>query len=192
MQKFKIQKDINELIQTLDALMTEDLTTKIQNLSENLLNTIKSGNKVITFGNGGSAAESNHFAAELVSKCTVDHRPWPAQSLSESTSIATAIGNDYGFDKIFSRQLEAVGNAGDLVVAFSTSGSSPNVLSGLKTASSLGCNVFLLTGEKYVHNPQDTWKHITVPSKRTTRIQEVHLLIIHSISEYCEEKNELK
>jgi D-sedoheptulose 7-phosphate isomerase len=183
----KVESDARELAVILQNLITGHLSNQIITLAEHLVRTIKNGNKLITFGNGGSSAESSHFAAELVSRCSKDHAPWPAISLGESSTAITAIGNDYGFENIFSRQLEAIAQKGDLVIAFSTSGASANIINALQLAKNKGCLSYLITSAKYVHNSENSWQSISIPSLKTTRIQEVHLLIIHSLSEYCEQ-----
>lgn len=141
---------------------------------------------------GGSAAEASHFAAELVSKCSTDHNPWPAISLSDSNPIITAIGNDYGFEKIFSRQLEAHLKNGDLVLGLSTSGNSLNVLNALEFSVSQGNNTYMMTGSRVANSPLDGLNLVRAPLEDTPRIQELHLIWIHFLSEYCEKLIEYK
>lgn len=171
---------------TLSAFLSGPEIRKLEFLGNSLVGCLESGGKLVTFGNGGSAAEASHFTTELVSKCSRDHYPWPSISLSDSSTNLTAIGNDYGFDKIFSRQIEGLASGVDCVIGFSTSGKSPNVINALTSAVSIGCKTFLITGNNYQHNPSDSWNFISVPSSETTRIQEVHLTIIHTLAEYCE------
>ena len=187
MRNVKIKSDLENLLDTIKACNDPVFFQKVNELCLDLVATINSGGKLITFGNGGSAAEASHFATELISKCSREHEPWPALCLSDSNSSVTAIGNDYGFEKIFERQVSALVSRQDIVVAFSTSGSSPNVILALRKAVLLGCKSYLLTGLNYSHEIENNWKFISVPSKKVVRIQEIHLLLIHSISEFCEE-----
>lgn len=160
--------------------------SEIQEIGQGMVRAIKNGGKVIVFGNGGSSAEAAHFATELMSKCSKDHDPWAALSLSDSSSNLTAIGNDYGFDKIFSRQIEGLALKRDFVIGFSTSGKSINVINALKSANKIGCESYLFTGSQYIHSDSSKWKVLCVPSAKTTIIQEAHLWIIHVLSEFCE------
>jgi D-sedoheptulose 7-phosphate isomerase len=180
--------DYSRLAGILNSLTDSEVASDIENLANELVSSIKSGNRLIVFGNGGSAAEASHFAAELVSKCSTDHNPWPALSLSESSSIITAIGNDYGFDQIFARQLEAHLMDGDLVVGLSTSGTSPNVLKALNFSIAKGNSTYMLTGSRLSSSPIDGLKLVKAPIADTPRIQELHLIWIHFLSEYCEKE----
>ncbi len=180
--------DYGRLAALLNSLSQTAAASEIDVLAEDLVETIKSGNRLIVFGNGGSAAEASHFAAELVSKCSTDHNPWPAISLSDSSPIITAIGNDYGFEQIFSRQLEAHLQDGDLVLGLSTSGKSPNILKALDFSLTRGNKTYLLTGSGIVNSPLVGLKTVKAPMSDTPRIQELHLIWIHFLSEYCEKK----
>lgn len=175
----------SNLISVLTKLNSEPILDSLSNLAQSLVQTINSGNKIILFGNGGSAAEASHFAAELVSKCSNDHRPWPAICLNDSSPVITAIGNDYGFDEVFRRQVEAFANSNDLIVALSTSGRSKNVVEALNYAHETGLKAYLLTGP--VFDSKLKCVTISAPISDTPRIQEVHLIWIHFLSEYCEE-----
>jgi D-sedoheptulose 7-phosphate isomerase len=178
--------DYNRLAKVLSTLPNSAAATEIEALADNLVTTIRSGKRLIVFGNGGSAAEASHFAAELVSKCSTDHNPWPAISLSDSNPIITAIGNDYGFENIFSRQIEAHLQTGDLVVGLSTSGKSPNVLKALDYAVKRGNLSYMLTGSGVQESPIAGLNLVRAPISDTPRIQELHLIWIHFLSEYCE------
>ncbi len=180
--------DYDRLAKVLVSLRNSEVARDIEELAKDLVMTVKHGKRLIVFGNGGSAAEASHFAAELVSKCSTDHNPWPAISLSDSNPIITAIGNDYGFDKIFSRQLEAHLQSGDLVVGLSTSGESPNVLNALSFSAKKGNLTYLLTGSRITDSPIPGLKLIRAPISDTPRIQELHLIWIHFLSEFCEKE----
>lgn len=137
------------------------------------------GSKLLVAGNGGSAAIASHVAAEFIGKCVHDRAPLPAVNLAESLSSVTAVANDYGYDQVFARGVRALGRPGDLLLAMTTSGSSPNVLAALDTARDLGLATIAMTGAKGegLHGRAD---HVlVVPSDETPRIQEVHLLWAH-------------
>ena len=149
---------------------------------------LRQGRAVFTFGNGGSAADAQHFAAELVGRYERHRRAWPAIALTTDTSALTAVSNDYGFEHVFARQLEALGREGDIAMAISTSGSSPNVLRGLEAAKERGLVTIALTGRGGEAGTIAT-HHIAVQEERTSRVQEVHATVLHVICELIE--NEL-
>jgi len=155
-----------------------------------IVKSLRSGGKILLFGNGGSAAEAQHFAAELVNKFLKERPGIPAISLTTDTSAITSIGNDMSFDRIFSRQIEALGRKGDVAIALSTSGSSPNIIEGLKAAKKTGMVTIALTGEsggKLAVMPGAAPDYLlAVPSKSIPRIQEVHLVVLHIIAEQIE------
>ena len=155
-----------------------------------IVKSLRSGGKILLFGNGGSAAEAQHFAAELVNKFLKERPGIPAISLTTDTSAITSIGNDMSFDRIFSRQIEALGRKGDVAIALSTSGSSPNIIEGLKAAKKAGMVTIALTGEsggKLAVMPGAAPDYLlAVPSKSIPRIQEVHLVVLHIIAEQIE------
>lgn len=149
-------------------------------LAANLLqNTFKNGNKVLLCGNGGSAADAQHIAAEFVVRYQLKRRALPAIALTTDTSILTAHANDFDFDSVFARQIEALGNAGDTLIAISTSGNSKNIVQAAQIARSKNLNVIALTGENGGALAEFATNLITVPSKITARIQETHILIGH-------------
>jgi len=136
---------INEHIQAVKSLlsMVEDLSL----LAQKILSSLQNGHKIILLGNGGSAADSQHIAAELVGRFKKERKGLPAIALTTDTSVLTAVGNDYSFDEIFSRQIEALANTGDLVIGISTSGNSNNVIKGISTAKQIGCYTVGLLGK---------------------------------------------
>jgi len=162
-------------------------TVLLAQVAEKFIEVYKAGKKVLLFGNGGSAADAQHIAAELVGKYYVDRKPLPAEALTVNTSALTAIGNDYGFDQVFARQVEALGNAGDLAIGMSTSGNSPNVIEGLRMARRRGMVTIGLTGEDGGRLKSQVDYCICVPSKNTPRIQETHILIGHIVCELVEQ-----
>ena len=145
---------------------------------------LSNGNKILACGNGGSAADCQHFAAELVGRFERERFPLPALALTTDTSIMTAIGNDYSYREIFSKQVQAFGQAGDILLALSTSGNSANVLAAVEAALEREMRVVALTGKdggELAKLLTDADVHICVPHTRTARIQEVHLVAIHCI-----------
>ena len=148
---------------------------------------LRQGRKVLVFGNGGSAADAQHFVAELVGRYLVERQAWPAIALSTDTSILTALGNDYGFDRVFARQVEAHGQAGDVALGITTSGRSPNVLRALETANERGLITIALTGRGGDAGRLATI-HLGVDDDRTPRIQEVHITMLHILCELVEEE----
>jgi D-sedoheptulose 7-phosphate isomerase len=167
-------------------LSNSDLVTTIAKVSEILVASLRQGNKVVLFGNGGSAADAQHIAAEFVGRFAFDRPALPALAFSVNTSCVTAIGNDYGFDQVFSRQVEALARAGDVAIGISTSGNSPNVLNALLAARKMGLRTIGLTGAGGGALAKSAEFCICVPSKETPRIQECHILIGHIISELVE------
>jgi|LULK01.1.fsa_nt_gb D-sedoheptulose 7-phosphate isomerase len=158
---------------------------KLLTLVKIITNSLIDGKKLIVCGNGGSAADSQHFVAELVSKFKKVRKPLSAIALTTDSSIITSIANDFSFDQIFSKQIQALGKKGDVLIGISTSGTSTNVLNALKTAKKEKISTILLTGNiKKQYNYIDL--KIDVPSSSTARIQEIHELIYHSICEIIE------
>ncbi len=167
-------------------LRSTDVVLTVAKVSEVLVNALKQGNKALLFGNGGSAADAQHIAAELVGRFAFDRPALPALALSVNSSCVTAIGNDYGFDRVFSRQLEALARPGDVAIGISTSGNSSNVLNAMSTARKMSLHTIALTGGTG-GNLQGSVDHcICVPSNETPRIQECHILIGHIIAELVE------
>lgn len=141
---------------------------------------LENGKKLLIFGNGGSAADAQHFAAELSGRYKTERKGLSAIALSTDTSALTAIGNDYGYEYVFSRQVEAIAKQGDVVFGISTSGTSKNVINALEVAKQMDCECILMASQKLETSPYFTLK---VPSLDTPRIQEIHIFTIHSICE---------
>jgi D-sedoheptulose 7-phosphate isomerase len=170
----------------LRTRMAETLPAQIARAGEALAAAMKSGHKALACGNGGSAADSQHFAAEMVGRFERERPGLPAIALTTDTSALTAIANDYDFDRVFSKQVEALGNAGDVLLAISTSGNSKNVIEAMKAAQARNLVVIALTGRDggamgKLARPQDF--HLNVAHPRTMRVQEVHLLVVHCLCE---------
>jgi D-sedoheptulose 7-phosphate isomerase len=183
----RVRKLIEASIATKKSLLsTPDVVMTVVRVSEILINALKQGNKALLFGNGGSAADAQHIAAELVGRFAFDRPALPALALSVNTSCVTAIGNDYGFDQVFSRQLEALARPGDIAIGISTSGNSANVLRAMSTAKKMELHTIALTGCTGGNLRSTVDYCICVPSNETPRIQECHILIGHIISELVE------
>ncbi len=145
-----------------------------------------SGQALLAFGNGGSAADAQHFVAELVGRYQRERRAAPALALTADTSVLTAVANDYGFENVFVRQIEAFGAPGDIAFGITTSGNSPSVVAGLKAASARGMITVALTGRDGGEAGQLADIHVNVPHAMTARVQEVHITLLHVICELVE------
>jgi len=175
-----------ELKELVDKTLKDNERAFLQ-LIELLSGALKQGRKVLIFGNGGSAAEAQHLAAELVNKFLKVRPPLRAIALSTDTSILTSIGNDTSFDYVFSRQIEALGDAGDIAIGLSTSGRSANMVEALKTARQKGLKTVAITGEGGGALGPLADCLIAVPSRSTPRIQEVHLFLLHLLAASLEQ-----
>jgi len=181
---------------TVEQIFAESIEVKQETLKKNLasiiraaeavISSIKSGHKLFFCGNGGSAADSQHIAAEFVGRFQKERKAWPAIALTTDTSALTALGNDYSFDIVFSRQLQALGQKGDVLIAISTSGNSKNVLEAVKQAKAMGIVTIGVTGGKGGLLAPNCDISIIAASAKTARIQESHLVIFHSICELAE------
>lgn len=180
------EKSLKEHVETVTNL--GDLLDKIETLGKILTDTLKKGSKVLLIGNGGSAADCQHIAAELVGRFKNERKGLPAIALTTDTSILTAVGNDYSFNEIFARQIEALANQGDLVIGISTSGNSENVIKGILKAKEVGCYTVGLLGKGGGKLKDLVDLAIVVPSDNTPRIQECHILIGHIICEIVDKE----
>ncbi|MGD8537042.1 MAG: D-sedoheptulose 7-phosphate isomerase [Candidatus Aminicenantes bacterium] len=163
----------------------ESIYKKATNLT---IDRLKEGHKILVFGNGGSAAQAQHFVAELVNKFLKERPPIRALSLTTDTSILTSIANDTSFDYVFSRQIEAFGEKGDIALGLSTSGNSPNVIEAMKAAKAKGLVTIALTGKDGGQLRSLVDYLLDVPSEETPRIQEVHILLLHLLAQEIEDK----
>jgi len=166
----------------------KDMLPRILEMVAMLVETFSRGGKLLVMGNGGSAADAQHFAAEIVGRFKMERRGLPAIALSTDTSILTAVGNDYGFDDVFSRQIEALSSSGDLAIGISTSGNSPNVLKALKLAREKGCRTIGLLGKDGGTIKDVCDLALIVPTNDTPRIQEGHITIIHIVCDLLEKR----
>lgn len=175
-EEFKASVAVKESI-----LGDADFMERVTRMGHLLIDCYEAGNKLLVAGNGGSAADAQHIAAEFVSRFNFDRPGLPALALTTDTSILTAVGNDYGYEQLFRRQVEANGVAGDVFMGISTSGNSPNVLRALEAARAKGITTFGLTGQSG-GRMRDFCDHcLCVPSTDTPRIQESHILIGHTL-----------
>lgn len=175
-----IKSELQDHKNTYDKIDDEFLNLIMQ-ACQMVVKTLKNGNKVLICGNGGSAADAQHFAAELTGRYKTERAGLPGIALTTDTSALTAIGNDYGYEYVFSRQTEALGREGDLLIGISTSGNSQNVLNALSVAKSLKMNRLCLSGRDGGKMNENCELNLIAPAKDTARIQEVHIFIIHII-----------
>ena len=180
-----LNKEILKIQDTFEEINSSNLTN-FNKLCELSVKQIKKGNKIIFFGNGGSASDAQHLATEIVVRYQKNRKALPAISLATDTSILTAIGNDFSFEKIFSRQIEALGNKGDIAIAITTSGNSKNLIQACLMAKKRGLFTFCFSGnkggklKKFVHSP------IIIPSKQTSVVQVCEIAIGQVLCEYIE------
>lgn len=176
---------LESLASQIDWLNGQEIRSSLVEFSERVTSALKDGKKIMLFGNGGSAAEASHVAGEFVSKCVIDAGAWPAIALNDATASMTAIANDFGYESVFSRQILAFASKGDVVIALSTSGSSPNIVQGLRAARSIGCLTSLWTSIRCLEGEDLADLVLKVPTNSTPRAQEVHLFLGHLLAELC-------
>ena len=185
-----MKKDIENYIKESIAAKEDLLKSQVVNIESEakvIIESFKSGKKLLVFGNGGSASDSQHIAAELVGRFKMERKALPAVALTANTSILTAIANDYGYDVVFSRQIEALGVQGDVALGLSTSGNSKNVIEALKKARSIGMKAIALSGGDGGSVSREADISIVVATKDTPRVQESHILIAHIICALVED-----
>ena len=179
----RIQQQFQDSAQTKLAALAA-MVVPIEAATRRMVASLKAGGKVMACGNGGSAADSQHFAAELLNRFEKERPPLAAIALTTDTSTLTSIANDYRYEDVFAKQVQALGRSGDVLLAISTSGNSPNVIEAIHAAHARGVTVVALTGKQggkiaALLGPVDIY--LCVPAERTARIQEVHLLAIHCL-----------
>jgi D-sedoheptulose 7-phosphate isomerase len=180
-----ILEAIDESI-AVKKIIREEMVGGIEKISEAIVASYKNGGKLVLFGNGGSASDAQHVAAEFVGRFELDRQALPAIALTTDTSILTAVGNDYGFETVFSKQVEAVVKEGDVVIGISTSGNSPNVLNGILEARKKGAVTIGMTGEKGEKLAGAVDFAFLAPTGNTARIQEAHITVLHIICNIVE------
>jgi len=178
--KDKIRASFDEHI-TVALKCSEQLSDQIENACALIINCVKNGNKILLFGNGGSAADAQHIAAEFTGRFVKERKALAAIALTTDTSTLTSIGNDYGFEHIFERQVEGLAAPGDVLIGISTSGNSSNVIKAIELGNILGCKTIGLSGNNGGKMNDCCSINLVVPSNITARIQEMHILIGHII-----------
>ncbi|HEY3026194.1 MAG TPA: D-sedoheptulose 7-phosphate isomerase [Pyrinomonadaceae bacterium] len=181
-------KTFAEHLRVMGDVMHDGLPA-IQRAGDLICRALESGNKILICGNGGSAADAQHIAAELVGRYEEERRGWPAIALTTDTSALTALANDYGYEQVFARQVQALASSGDVLIAISTSGNSPNILAAVKQAKDLACVTIALTGAGGGQLASICDAAVVVPSDRTSRVQEAHITIGHL---WCELVDKMK
>jgi len=179
---------LREHVQAVQSLLETGLAD-IERAGQLICSTLTKGNKILTCGNGGSAADAQHIAAELIGRYEQERRSWPAIALTTDTSALTALSNDFGYAEVFARQVAGLAVSGDLLIAISTSGKSPNVIKAAEKAREIGCQVLGLTGETSESLASFCDVCVAVPSKRTARVQEAHITIGHLWCEMVDQMN---
>ena len=185
--KDKIKSLVKENLAMSQLLEKDEYLPSIESAAKKILGSLKNGGKVLIFGNGGSAAQSQHMAAELVGRFKKERKAISAIALTTDTSILTALANDYGYKTVFKRQVEALGRKGDVALGISTSGTAENVTEALKLAKDMGLETILLTGKDGGDARKVAGLSLVVPSNDTARIQEAHILIIHILCNLVED-----
>lgn len=193
MFNFLYERISGQFQQSIQCYMDSEkiLMPKIVEAINLMVATLMNGGKILSCGNGGSAADAQHFAAELVGRFEIERQELAAVALSTDTSILTAVGNDYDFSQVFAKQVRALGNVGDVLLAISTSGNSSNVLQAIKAAHDSDMHVVALTGKgggEIANKLKESDINICVPHDRTARIQEIHLLTLHCLCDGIDAK----
>jgi len=186
--KVDIEKEFSEHIKVAHSIY--ELTDEVGFAAKLCIDSLKNGGKILIFGNGGSAADAQHIAAELVGRYKVKRKGLDAIALTTNTSIITAIGNDYGYDHVFDRQIEALANKKDVAIGISTGGGSSNIISALKHAKDIGCKTIGFSGRGGGKMNGLCDVNLVVPAEDTPRIQEMHILIGHTICHLIDQEFE--
>lgn len=186
--KILLEESLNSAYEVVRSINTDaNLRASLESIARSCVDALRDGRKIILAGNGGSAADAQHIAGELVSRYMFDRPGMAAIALTTDTSVITAIGNDYGYEELFARQIQSLGQAGDIFIAYSTSGNSKNILNGLKAARLLGLVCVGFTGNRKGQICKMCDHILEVPSHSTPRIQEGHLLLGHTLCALIED-----
>ncbi|MGE0615320.1 MAG: SIS domain-containing protein [Bacteriovoracia bacterium] len=177
----------SEETQAAHRKFLEECGEKLIDAARLIGQTVKNKGKILILGNGGSAADAQHMAAEMVGRMLIERRPLPAVALTTDSSNLTAVGNDYGFDQVFDRQVQALARPEDTLLAISTSGNSKNVLAAVRSARKVGCKVIALTGGAGgdLKSACDIWLNVSL-GKNSSRVQETHIFAVHSLVDLCD------
>ena len=180
------ERRIRESLEAQQRLLAREITASVARAAEAISRALERGGKLLVFGNGGSASDATHIAAEMVGRFVLERRGLPAVALADNSSAVTAIANDYGYERVFARQLEALARPGDVALAISTSGRSANVLAGLEAARAAGVTTIALTGDQGSEMAELADVCIAAPATETPRVQECHALVAHILCELVE------
>ncbi len=180
-----VSRTLDAAIETHRRVRGLDLTA-VATAASAIVAALQAGGKLLAFGNGGSAGDAQHLVTELVGRFQKERAGFAAVALTADTSLLTSVANDYGFERVFARQIDALGAAGDIAFAISTSGASPNVIAALRSARARGMRTIALTGRDGGEAGRLADVHINVPDECTARVQEVHITLIHAICEIVE------
>ena len=183
----KVLEELESHLSIVNSVINS-MENKLNEASNIILQTLKNGNKILICGNGGSAADAQHIASELTGRYKTNRKALPCIALTTDTSALTSIGNDFGYEKVFSRQVEALANKGDLFIGISTSGNSQNIITALQTAKALGCDTLGLSGNNGGGMNEFCDLNLIVPSFDTPRIQEMHILFGHIFCQLIDDK----
>ncbi len=184
--KALLARSLQEHIETLKTLLDSGLAD-VESSGRLICNALAAGNKILLCGNGGSAADAQHIAAELVGRYEAKRRPYPAISLTTDTSALTALSNDFGYEEVFARQVQALAKPGDVLIAITTSGKSLNIVKAAEAARALGCQTIGLTGKHAEPLADYCFMTVKILSERTARIQEAHITVGHLWCEMVDE-----
>lgn len=184
----RLDEVVKEQIRNLEVIRTNGYIESVSEVIDMQIAALKRGNKVLIAGNGGSAADAQHFAGEFVGRFLKERKGMPAIALTTDTSVLTCIGNDYGYDKIFARQIEALGKSGDVFIGISTSGNSQNVIEAVEKAKEMGIQTVGLLGKDGGKLKEICDQVMLVPLKETPRVQEIHTMTVHMMCEMVESK----
>jgi len=186
-----IKSEFQSHLKTIQIVL-DNMEPSILEASNIVVEALKNGNKILLCGNGGSAADAQHIAAELTGRYKTERKGLAGIALTTDTSALTAIGNDYGYDRVFDRQVEALANSGDVLIGISTSGNSKNIINALKVAKELGCETIGFSGRDGGEMNSLCDVNLVVPSDNTPRIQEMHILFGHTICQIIDDSFEIK
>ncbi|MCM8811156.1 MAG: SIS domain-containing protein [Candidatus Omnitrophica bacterium] len=183
-----LEKEIENHLELVKVVFSDQFNENLIKISELIVKSIKEGNKVLLCGNGGSSADCQHFAGEMINRFKKEREPLPFISLTTDTSVLTSIGNDYSFEEIFSKQVKAIGKEKDILICFSTSGESRNVIKAANIAKQKKIKVISITGKTPNTLEKISDFVISVPSKETYKVQQIHLIIYHLLCSLIEEE----
>lgn len=182
----QLRRSVEDAVAVCEGLLADDVVAAIEHATDAIVSSLRTGGKVLLCGNGGSAADAQHLAAELIGRFCLDRRALPAVALADNVAAMTAIGNDYAYEEVFVRGVHGLGHQGDVLIGLSTSGASRNVVAALTAANEMGLTTVALVGRPDCTMAEIATHAICVPGPGTARIQEGHMLVGHTIFELVE------